>query len=68
MCSERPDLEPSPVWNQFKDYWAGVAGSKGTKLDWFATWRNWVRKQKKPIGLVKEAKMSNFWAQIEGNK
>lgn len=65
---ERPDLNPKEVWNQFKDYWAGVAGSKGTKLDWFATWRNWVRNQKKAVGTIKEAKMSNFWAQIEGNK
>lgn len=29
---------------RFKDYWAGVAGQKGVKLDWQATWRNWIRK------------------------
>ena len=29
---------------KFKDYWTGLAGSKGVKLDWQATWRNWVRK------------------------
>jgi uncharacterized protein YdaU (DUF1376 family) len=62
--NERPDLEPSPVWNQFKDYWAGVSGSKGTKLDWFATWRNWVRNQKAPI-KVKSDKMKNFWDQVD---
>lgn len=45
LC-ERPDLNPKDVWEQFKDYWAGVSGSKGTKLDWPATWRNWVRNQK----------------------
>jgi uncharacterized protein YdaU (DUF1376 family) len=43
---ERPDLKPLEVWNQFKDYWAGIGGQKGAKLDWFATWRNWVRNQK----------------------
>lgn len=30
----------------FKDYWIGVAGSKGIKLNWLATWRNWIRNQK----------------------
>lgn len=30
--------------DKFRDYWAGVAGAKGVKLDWQATWRNWVRK------------------------
>jgi len=29
---------------KFADYWRGVAGAKGRKLDWLATWRNWVRK------------------------
>lgn len=28
----------------FKDYWIAQPGSKGVKLDWPATWRNWVRK------------------------
>jgi hypothetical protein len=29
----------------FRDYWVAVAGSKGVKLDWGATWRRWVRKE-----------------------
>jgi len=29
---------------RFRDYWAGIAGAKGVKLDWDATWRNWVRR------------------------
>ena len=28
---------------EFVDYWIGVSGSRGTKLDWPATWRNRVR-------------------------
>lgn len=28
---------------KFKDYWKAAAGAKGVKLDWPATWRNWVR-------------------------
>ena len=30
--------------DRFKDYWIGVGGQKGTKLNWEATWRNWIRK------------------------
>lgn len=29
---------------QFVDYWIAVPGAKGVKLDWFATWKNWVRR------------------------
>lgn len=29
---------------KFRDYWIGVAGAKGRKADWDATWRNWMRK------------------------
>ena len=43
---ERPDLKPESIWNQFRDYWVSVPGQKGCKLDWLATWRNWVRNQK----------------------
>ena len=31
---------------KFKDYWLSVAGAKGIKQDWQATWRNWVRRSK----------------------
>lgn len=31
--------------DRFKDYWLSVAGQKGVKLDWSATWRNWMRKR-----------------------
>lgn len=43
---ERSDLNPNLVFEGFKDYWVSVAGAKGVKLDWFATWRNWIRNQK----------------------
>lgn len=28
---------------RFKDYWCAAPGQKGVKLDWQATWRNWMR-------------------------
>jgi len=29
---------------KFKDYWIAKPGASATKLDWPATWRNWVRR------------------------
>ena len=45
---ERPDLNPQKVFAEFKDYWTALPVGKGTKLDWSATWRNWVRRQTAP--------------------
>ena len=44
--AERQDLDLRKVLEEFRDYWTSVAGSKGVKLNWDATWRNWVRSQK----------------------
>jgi hypothetical protein len=49
FCVEqRPELNPTKTFDQFKDYWIAQAGQKGVKLDWFATWRNWVRSTHAP--------------------
>ncbi|SSZ40330.1 Uncharacterized protein conserved in bacteria [Bartonella grahamii] len=29
---------------KFRDYWRSKAGANATKIDWQATWRNWVRR------------------------
>jgi hypothetical protein len=34
------------VGEGFRDYWIGVPGQKGSKCDWFATWRNWCRRER----------------------
>lgn len=36
-------VDPDHVAAKFRDYWLGVSGERGIKLDWDATWRNWVR-------------------------
>lgn len=41
---ERKDLDPTALFAQFRDYWIAQPGPKGVKADWFATWRNWVRR------------------------
>lgn len=40
------------VADEFKDYWVSVPGSKGVKLDWMATWRNWVRRAKTSAAIT----------------
>ena len=44
--SERPDLDPKKTFEKFRDYWTAKAGKDGAKLDWLATWRNWVREER----------------------
>ena len=45
--SEKPNLTADNIRRMaesFLDYWIAIPGTKGVKLDWEATWRNWVRK------------------------
>ena len=44
---ECPDLNIDEATAEFVDYWLGVPGQKGVKLDWPATWRNDMRKKQK---------------------
>jgi len=34
------------IAERFADYWHAVTGKNATKADWFATWRNWCRREK----------------------
>jgi hypothetical protein len=36
--------DPEREWLKFSDYWRSQPGQKGVKLDWEATWRNWIRR------------------------
>ncbi|MEU3013399.1 hypothetical protein [Nocardia asteroides] len=44
MAEECPGVRLISETNKFRDYWAGVPGARGVKLDWNGTWRNWIRK------------------------
>jgi len=37
-------VDPIPVVASFADYWEGVPGSRGVKVTWDGTFRNWVRR------------------------
>ena len=43
MQGERPDLDFDLEHRKFADYWIAQPGAKGRKVDWNATWRNWIR-------------------------
>lgn len=38
------ELDALTEAERFRDYWRSVAGAKGRKSDWQATWRNWIRR------------------------
>jgi len=59
----RPDLHLDTVASCFKDHWISVSGARALKRDWFAVWRNWIRRE--PI--VGERKFNNSrppWANL----
>lgn len=43
MAAKRPDVDLELETEKFRDFWAAKPGKDGTKLDWDATWRNWIR-------------------------
>lgn len=50
IAEQCPGLDTQAEHPEFVDYWISVAGARGVKLDWSATWRNWMRKQYKDRG------------------
>jgi hypothetical protein len=45
-----PHVDLVASLDEFRDYWAGVPGARGKKLDWLATWRNRMRDIEARIG------------------
>lgn len=46
QCYKLTDREAAIMAATFQDYWTAKSGANATKLDWFATWRNWVRRER----------------------
>ena len=59
MRIECPNIDLRAEHRKFIDYWISEPGQRGTKLDWNATWRNWIRRSRpshsngKPSGVDK---------------
>lgn len=65
--AEQPSWTPDGVRHvadTFRDYWAAKGGADARKVDWEATWRNWVRREKSP-GLRSVAAMPNRQEALE---
>lgn len=44
MRSEHPEVDLKAEHAKFVDYWQSKAGKDARKVDWAATWRNWIRR------------------------
>jgi hypothetical protein len=50
--AECPGVDLGAEHRKFVDYWIAKAGSSGSKLDWDATWRNWMRNARPTLGAT----------------
>lgn len=52
---ERPDVDLRTETAKFRDHWHAKAGKDATKLDWDATYRNWIRNARRPNGFAQRS-------------
>lgn len=64
---QRPELDVKLVADNFKDFWISKSGSDANKLDWLATWRSWVRKERATSNVQKPMKGYGFISDAEFN-
>lgn len=53
-----PRVNPENEAEKFRDFWLAKSGRDATKLDWAATWRNWIRRST-PTASVATARGSS---------
>jgi hypothetical protein len=58
--TERSDLDAAKVAEKFRDFWCAKAGKAALKLDWQATWRNWVRDEHPPPAIKVGRQLETF--------
>lgn len=46
-ATKRPDVDVMIETEKFVNYWRSKPGKDGTKIDWLATWRNWILSARK---------------------
>lgn len=51
------EADAQKVSEAFRDFWVAKPGAGAVKLDWFATWRNWVRNERR--GHFSQAKQAS---------
>lgn len=45
VAAVAPHVDHEAETEVFRDYWVAQPGQKGVKVDWDATWRNWMRRK-----------------------
>lgn len=63
---ERPDLDPVKIAAEFRDYWISIPGQKGCKLDWSATWRNWIRRTETKVSAKPHQRFDDWHKSEDG--
>ncbi|RKR44565.1 helix-turn-helix domain-containing protein [Paraburkholderia sp. BL17N1] len=56
------------VAQRFRDYWIAQPDSRGLRLDWFATWRNWCRDSKAAMPVARKGSGGGWWLSPESRK
>lgn len=59
--AETPVVDVDKATAEFVDYWRGVSGQKGCKLDWPATWRNRMREVQSRKALQPKRQERSEW-------
>jgi len=59
--AETPAVDLDRATAEFVDYWRGVSGQKGCKLDWIATWRNRMREVQTRMPQRPQPKENSGW-------
>lgn len=49
--TKRPDLNIAEQGEKFADHFRAAPGVKGRKTDWEATWRNWIRNERRGTNM-----------------
>jgi hypothetical protein len=63
MREHFPEIDLKLETHAFRDYWAGISGSRAKKSDWDATWRNWIRNNHKR--QAQSNKPKNDWNELD---
>lgn len=56
--AEAPHVDGQRESEKFRNHWLAKAGQGATKLDWSATWRNWILNARDRYGGVSRASPS----------
>ena len=60
VITDHPTLDLRREHAKFVDYWTAKPGQNATKVDWDATWRNWMRKAGEDLARHRPANRDQF--------